>query len=76
MFEDPNVEEVRAIRQKHAAGFNFDLKKNAQDLKEKQEQSKRKIVSYSPKLIKGKREDFEKVMKAVPSVEPEKNDCI
>lgn len=25
---------------------------------------------------KGNREDFEKVLKAVPSIEPEKNDCI
>ncbi len=37
MFEDPVVEEVRAARQKHAIRFNFDLKKIAQDLKEKQE---------------------------------------
>ncbi len=55
MFEDPIVEEVRAARQKHAARFNFDLKKIAQDLKEKQEKSNRKIVSYSPKLIKYKK---------------------
>lgn len=52
MFEDPIVEEVRSVRQKHATRFNFDLKKIAQDLKEKQEKSNRKIVSYSPKLIK------------------------
>lgn len=25
---------------------------------------------------KGKRKDFEKVLKAVPSIEPEKSDCI
>ncbi len=55
MFEDPIVEEVRAARQKHIARFNFDLKKIAQDLKEKQEESNRKIVSYSPKLIKTKK---------------------
>lgn len=55
MFEDPIVEEVRAVRQKHAARFNFDLKKIARDLKEKQEKSNRKIVSYSPKLIKYKK---------------------
>jgi len=52
MFEDPIVEEVRAVRQKHAARFNFDLKKIAQDLKEKQGKSDRKIVSYPPKPIK------------------------
>lgn len=49
MFKDPIVEEVRAVRQKHAAQFEFDLKKIAQDLKKKQEQSKRRIVSYPPK---------------------------
>lgn len=27
MFKDPIVEEVRAIRQKHAARFNYDIKK-------------------------------------------------
>ncbi|MBF0232782.1 MAG: hypothetical protein HQK65_07070 [Desulfamplus sp.] len=48
MFEDPIVDEVRAARMKHAARFNFDLKRIAQDLKEKQ--SKRKTVSYLPKL--------------------------
>ncbi len=55
MFEDPIVDEVRAARQKHAVRFNFDLKKIAQDLKEKQEKSNRKIVSYSPKPIKYKK---------------------
>jgi len=49
MFEDPIVNEIRAARQKHAAKFNFDLKKIAQDLREKQKKSKRKVVSYSPK---------------------------
>ncbi len=55
MFEDPIVEEVRVARQKHAARFNFDLKKIARNLKEKQEQSNRKSVSYSPKLIKNQK---------------------
>lgn len=52
MFKDPIVEEVRAARQKHAALFNFDLKKIAQDLKKKQAQSKRRIVSYPPKAAR------------------------
>lgn len=43
----PIVDEVREARIKHAAKFNFDLKKIAQDLNEKQ--SKRKTVSYPPK---------------------------
>lgn len=55
MFKDPIVEEVRAVRQKHAAQFNFDLKKIAQDLKEKQKKSNRKIVSYPPKPARVKK---------------------
>jgi len=55
MFEDPIVDEVRDVRQKHAARFDFDLKKIAQDLKEKQEKSNRKVVSYLPELMKRKK---------------------
>jgi len=55
MFEDPIVDEIRAARQKHAAKFNFDLKKIAQDLREKQKKSKRKVVSYSPKPARPKK---------------------
>jgi len=54
MFKDPIVEEVRVVRQKYAAKFNFDLKKIAQDLKKKQEQSNRKVVTYTPKPVKVK----------------------
>jgi hypothetical protein len=54
MFNDPIVEEVRAARQKHAARFGFDLKKIAQDLKEKQAQSNRKVVDYSSKPARTK----------------------
>ncbi len=46
MFKDPIVEEVRAIRQQHAARFNFDLRKIAEDLKKKERQSERKLVSF------------------------------
>ena len=55
MFEDPIVDEIRAARQKHTAKFNFDLKKIAQDLVEKQKKANRKIVSYSPKPAKPKK---------------------
>ena len=49
MFKDPIVEEVRAVRQKHAARFNYDLRKIAEDLKKKQDQSGHHTVSYPPK---------------------------
>lgn len=51
MFKDPIVEEVRTIRQKHAARFNYDIKKIAEDLNKKQKQAGRKIVSYPPKPV-------------------------
>jgi hypothetical protein len=52
MFKDPIVEEVRAARQKHAARFNFDLRKIADDLRAKEQESGRKIVSFPPKPAK------------------------
>lgn len=49
MFKDPIVEEVRAARQKHAAQFNYDLRKIADDLRNKAQLSGRKGVSLPPK---------------------------
>ena len=54
MFKDPIVEEVRAVRQKHAARFNHDLRKIAEDLRAKEQQSGRKIVSFPSKPAKKK----------------------
>jgi hypothetical protein len=48
-MRDPIVEEIRRIRQEHAARFNFDLDAIFEDLKEKERQSKRKIVSRAPR---------------------------
>ena len=39
MQKDPIVEEVRRVRQAHAARFNYDLKAIVQDLRQKQEKS-------------------------------------
>ncbi len=55
MFKDPIVEEVRAARQKHASRFKYNLRKIAEDLNEKQKQSRRKTVSYSPKPARRKK---------------------
>ena len=55
MFKDPIVEEVRAARQKHASRFKYNLRKIAEDLNEKQKQSGRKTVSYSPKPARRKK---------------------
>ena len=54
MFKDPIVEEVRDARQKHAAQFNYDLRKIAEDLRRKEQQAGRKIVSYPPKPARKK----------------------
>lgn len=54
MFKDPIVEEVRAARQKHAGRFNYDLRKIAEDLRAKEQESGRKIVSFAPKPAKKK----------------------
>ncbi len=53
MFTDPIVEEVRNARQRHAERFNYDLKKIAEDLKEREKRADRRIVSFSPKPAPG-----------------------
>jgi len=49
MWKDPIVEEVRKVREEHAARFDYDLVKIFQDLKEQERQSGRKVVSLPPK---------------------------
>jgi len=46
MFHDPIVEEVRAIREKLAAQFNFDIRKIIEDAQRRQATSKSRIVSF------------------------------
>lgn len=46
---DPVVDQIRRIRQEHAARFNFDLDAIFEDLKEKERNSKRKVVSRPPR---------------------------
>jgi hypothetical protein len=49
MWKDPIVEEVRKIREDHAASLDYDLGKIFQDLKEQERRSGRKVVSLPPK---------------------------
>jgi hypothetical protein len=49
MWEDPIVEEVRRIRQEHAAKFDYDLRKIYEDLKEQEKQSGRRFVTLPPR---------------------------
>jgi hypothetical protein len=46
---DPIVEEIRQIRDKLAAKFNYDVTAIVQDARERQKASKRKVVSLKPK---------------------------
>lgn len=49
MWKDPIVEEVRKIRQKHAAKFNYDLDSICRDSKQQERKGGRKVVSLPPR---------------------------
>jgi hypothetical protein len=49
MFKDPIVEEVRAARQRHSARFNHDLNAIVADIRGRQQQMDRPVVSLAPK---------------------------
>jgi hypothetical protein len=48
---DPIVDEVRRIRDEHAASFNYDLDAIFQDIKEQEKKSGLKFVSYPPRRV-------------------------
>lgn len=49
MAEDPIVEEVRQVRQQHAAKFNFDLQAIVQDLQQQEARSGWQVVAFPPR---------------------------
>ncbi len=49
MWQDPIVEEVRKVREEHAAKFHYDLEAIYRDLKDQDEQDPRRSVSLAPK---------------------------
>ncbi len=51
MWHDPIVEEVRKVREAHAAQFNYDLDAIVRDLKEREQSSGRTYVSFPPRRI-------------------------
>jgi len=51
-MEDPIVEEVRKIRDEHAARFHYDLDAIFADYKRLEAESGRPHVSLGPRLIK------------------------
>jgi hypothetical protein len=52
MWEDPIVEEIRKKAEEYAAQFQFDLVGIFGDLKRKESESGRKVVSHPPKRRK------------------------
>jgi hypothetical protein len=55
MAKDPIVEEVRRIRNEHAARFNYELKAIFRDVKERERSSGRRYVSFEPKRLTAKK---------------------
>lgn len=49
MWKDPIVEEVRKIREKHAAKFRYDLNAICRDLKEQEQKNASRVVSLAAK---------------------------
>lgn len=51
MEKDEIVAEVRAVREAHAARFEYDLEAIFRDLKEQERQSPREVVALAPKRL-------------------------
>ena len=51
MYEDPIVSEIRIHRSEHAAKYGYDLDRICEALRKRQKESKRKIVTRSPRLL-------------------------
>ncbi len=46
MIHDPIVDEVRAVREKLSAQFNFDIRKIVEDAQKRQAASQSRVVSF------------------------------
>lgn len=53
--KDPIVAEVRAVREKHAAKFGYDIKEIFKDIRAQQEASGRSYVRYPARPATGTR---------------------
>jgi hypothetical protein len=54
MWEDPIVEEVRKVREEHAAKFDYDLERIFKDIKEREGKGGHRVVSLPPKQLERK----------------------
>jgi hypothetical protein len=50
-MNDPIVDEVRRVRDAHAARFNYDLDAIFRDIKEQEKKSGRVFVSFTPPKV-------------------------
>jgi hypothetical protein len=50
-MKDPIVEEVRRVRDEYARQFNYNLDAICDDLRKKQNQAGRKVVSFPPRTV-------------------------
>ena len=53
MYRDEIVEEVRRIKEEHAAEYDYDIRAMFRALREKQRKSGRKVASRAPRRIAG-----------------------
>ena len=51
MKKDPIIEEIRKVREQHAAKFNYNLDEIVKDLKKREKKAKRKVVSLPAKAF-------------------------
>ncbi len=56
MQDDPIVEEVRKVRDAHAARFEYDLQRIFEDIKRQERESGRQYVSFPARRIAGRSE--------------------
>lgn len=54
MYEDPIVSEIRKYRSEHAAKYGYDLDRICEALRKRQKESKRKVVTRSPRSLLSK----------------------
>ena len=55
MWVDEIVEEIRVVREAHAARFGYNLDSIYQDLKDQEQRSGRRIVALPPKRVRRKK---------------------
>ncbi len=51
LFTDPIVDEVRKVRESHAAKFDYDLEAIFRDIKEREKASGKQFVRLPPKHV-------------------------